>query len=104
MLVRSSALVLGVAIGLVSLLVAAEALLGWSSSVRAFVGGGLVVIGSMLAAGGAGPGILFEKGQASTVTSTDVAQYRQQRGRNVSIGWVVLVVGVVVFASLFVLP
>ncbi|HZJ10727.1 MAG TPA: hypothetical protein VFD39_13590 [Trueperaceae bacterium] len=32
------------AISLVALLIVAEAFLGWSSSVRAFVGGGLVVV------------------------------------------------------------
>lgn len=78
-----------------------ERFFGWPTSVRAFGGGGLFVVGSLLAGGGSGR-ILYQKGAVRGVDDRDIAEYKATRDANMSAGVGLLIIGGVVFVSLFV--
>lgn len=78
----------------------AEAYLGWPQGVRMFGGGGLVVLGSMLASGGSG-NTLYQKGAVRGITDADRTEHVATRQSNLAVGVRLLIVGGVIFASQF---
>lgn len=80
---------------------ALEHFAGWPSSVRMFVGGGLVVVGSLLSSGGSGRA-LFEKAEVRATRETDISEYLQTKRANLSTGIRLFVIGGVLFVSLFI--
>lgn len=88
---------------LTAALVIAETLLGWPSSIRMFIGGIAVFLGSVLSSGGSSR-TLYEKGAIRRIDESDIREYKSTRSANISTGIRILISGAVVFSSVFVLP
>lgn len=84
-------------------LVVAETLLGWPSSIRMFLGGIAVFLGSALSSGGSGR-TLYEKGAIRRIEESDIREYKSTRQANISTGISMMICGAVIFASIFLLP
>lgn len=92
---------IGAAIALVLYLT--QTLLGWPPSLRFWVGGILIVLGSLMF--GSNPsGVLYDKGRVMAVTDDDMAQLRASRRSNISSGVRLFLIGVVILASTFLFP
>jgi len=79
-----------------------ERFFAWPVGLRTFGGGVLIVIGSLLLNGGSGR-VLYQKGAVRGIDERDIAEYKSTRNANLAAGIWLLVIGAVLFASLFVL-